>query len=116
MKKDIKFFPITLGPTRKLTERGIHLKKIFEGENFKVIEVYPGGAQDVLGIPRKQKGIERLKAGLEALGIKGLNNKMSHHELDAVTCLYVGKLFLEGEAVTYGTFSESIIMSKGNRC
>ena len=68
-----------------------------------VLEAYPGGAQDVLGIPRKQRGLEKLKAGLENLGLKGLSSQMSDHELDAVTCAYVGKLFLEGEAVIYGS-------------
>ena len=102
LKKGIKFFPVTLGPMRKLTERGISLKKILKAQNFVVIEAYPGGAQDVLGIPRKQKGLDNLKAGLENLGIKRLHSEMSDHELDAVTCAYVGKLFLEGQAVTYG--------------
>ncbi len=53
----IKLFPITLGPMRKLTVRGISLKNILEAQRFTVIEAYPGGAQDVLGIPRKQKGL-----------------------------------------------------------
>jgi len=78
---------------RKLTERGIRLKKILEEENFVALEAYSGGAQDVLGISRKQKGLEKLKAGLENLGLKGLTNWMSDHELDAVTCAYLGKLF-----------------------
>jgi uncharacterized protein len=113
LRRGIRFFPVTLGPMRKLTERGINLRRVLEAENFIAIEVYPGGAQDVLGIPRKQQGLEKLKAGLENLGIKGLNSQMSDHELDAVTCAYVGKLFLEGKAVTYGTPSEGIVMPKG---
>jgi hypothetical protein len=113
LRRGIRFFPVTLGPMRKLTERGINLRRILEVENFITREVYPGGAQDVIGIPRKQKGLEKLKAGLENLGIKGLNSQMSDHELDAVTCAYVGKLFLEGKAVTYGTPSEGIVMPKG---
>ena len=114
LKKGIKFFPVTLGPMRKLTERGIRLKKILEKEGFIALEAYPGGAQDVLGIPRKQKGLEKLKAGLENLGLKGLGNGMSDHELDAITCAYVGKLFSEKEAVIYGG-SYGIIMPKGKR-
>ena len=113
LKRHIKFFPITLGPMRKLTERGIRLKEILEAENLIAREAYPGGAQDVLGIPRKQKGLEKLKAGLDNLGIKRLNNLMSDHELDAVTCAYVGKLFLEGNAVVYGSPEDGIIMPKG---
>jgi predicted nuclease with RNAse H fold len=114
LKRGIKFFPITLGPMRKLTERGIRLKKILKKENFMVLEAYPGGAQDVFGIPRKQKGLERLRAGLEGLGIMGLSSGMSDHELDAVTIAYVGKLFLEEEAVIYGS-PEGIMMPKGEK-
>ncbi len=113
LKRHIKFFPVTLGPMRKLTTRGINLRHILEAENTCTIEVYPGGAQDVLGIPRKQKGLDKLKTGLENLGIKGMHSTMSDHELDAVTCAYVGKLFLEGEAVTYGVPADGIVMPKG---
>ncbi len=115
LKRHIKFFPLTLGPMRKLTERGIHLKKILEAENFVTIEAYPGGAQDVLDIPRKQKGLEKLKAGLDNLGLKQLSNLMSDHELDAVTCAYEGKLFLEGNALVYGSPEDGIIMPKGEK-
>jgi hypothetical protein len=113
LKRGIRFFPVTLGPMRKLTERGIRLRRILEAERFTVMEAYPGGAQDVLGIPRKQKGLDKLKAGLENLGIEGLSSQMSDHELDAVTCAYVGKLFLEGKAVTYGVPNDGIVMPKG---
>jgi len=113
LKRRIKFFPITLGPMRKLTERGIKLKKILEDKGFRVIEVYPGGAQDVLKIPRKQKGLKKLREGLEKLGIKGLNKKMSDHELDAVTCALVGKMFLEGKTETLGDPEDGIVMPKG---
>jgi len=90
LKKGIKFFPVTIGPMRKLTSRGITLRRILESKHFKVIEVYPGGAQDILKIPRKQRGLRRLREGLEKHGIKGLNDKMTDHELDAATCALVG--------------------------
>ncbi len=117
LKRGIRFFPITLGPMRKLTERGILLRKILEHKHFKVIEVYPGGAQDILRIPRKQRGLDKLRAGLKKQGIRGLNDQMTDHELDAVTCALVGKLFLEGKAEIYGTSEKAIIMprqEKGN--
>lgn len=115
LRRGIKFFPITLGPMRKLTTRGINLRRILESKHFRVIEVYPGGAQDILGIPRKQKGLERLRSGLERLGIIGLNSRMSDHELDAVTCALVGRLVLEEKSVTYGTSEQAIIMPKGQK-
>lgn len=112
LKRGIRFFPITLGPMRKLTKRGMNLRVVLEAENFKVVEAYPGGAQDVLGIPRKQKGRDNLLTGLEYLGIKGLNAQMSDHELDAVTIAYVGRLFLEGKAEVYGNSGDGIVMPK----
>jgi predicted nuclease with RNAse H fold len=115
LRRGIKFFPITLGPMRKLTSRGIKLRRTLETGHFRVIEVYPGGAQDILGIPRKQQGLKRLRAGLEKTGVRGLNDRMSDHELDAVTCALVGKLFLEGKGVTYGTSEQAIVMPKGDK-
>jgi predicted nuclease with RNAse H fold len=115
LRRGIKFFPITLGPMRKLTDRGIKLRRTLETKHFRVIEVYPGGAQDVLGIPRKQNGLGRLRAGLAKARVRGLNDRMSDHELDAVTCALVGKLFLEGKGVTYGTSEQAIIMPKGEK-
>jgi predicted nuclease with RNAse H fold len=115
LRKGIKFFPVTLGPMRKLTERGMNLGRILENRGFKVIEVYPGGAQDILGVPRKQRGLEMLRIGLERLGVRGLNDRMSDHELDAVTCALVGKLFLEKKSVTYGTSERGIVMPKGEK-
>jgi len=115
LKIGIKLFPITLGPMRKLTVRGIALKEILEGKKLKVIEVYPGGAQDVLGIPRKQNGLDKLRVGMEKLGLEGLNSQMSDHELDAVTCSYVGKLLLEGEAIRHGAVGQEIVLPKDRR-
>jgi predicted nuclease with RNAse H fold len=115
LRRGIKFFPVTLGPMRKLTSRGISLRRILENKRFRVIEVYPGGAQDVLGISRKQRGLDRLRAGLKKAGVRGLNSRMSDHELDAVTCALVGKLYLEGKSVTYGTSDQAIVMPKGEK-
>ncbi|MGE5533359.1 MAG: DUF429 domain-containing protein [Bacillota bacterium] len=109
----IKIFPITLGPMRKLTSRGIKLREAFTRRGFCVFEAYPGGAQDVLGIPRKQKGIDGLRMGLETLGLEGFRCQLSDHELDAATIAYVGKLFLEGQAVVYGDPVFGILMPKG---
>jgi hypothetical protein len=112
LRRGIKFFPITLGPMRKLTERGISLKKTLENMNYKVIEVYPGGAQDILKIPRKQQGLNELRKGLGRLKIEGLKSTMNDHELDAVTCAFVGKLFLEGKTETLGSLESGIVMPK----
>jgi predicted nuclease with RNAse H fold len=112
LNRGIRFFPVTLGPMRKLTTRGIQLKHRLENAGLRAIEAYPGGAQDVLGIPRKHKGLDLLRHGLEGLGIDGLSSAMSDHELDAVTCAYVGKLFVERQAEIYGDSESGIVMPK----
>ena len=109
LKMGIKFFPITLGPMRMLTKRGIRLKKKFE-KKYKVIEVYPGGAQDILKIPRKQKGLDKLRDGLKKLGISGLNKEMNGDELDAVTAAYVGKLYLDKKYLALGNKEEGLLI------
>lgn len=109
-RRKIPFFPITLGPMRKLTERGIRLRYSLEERGIDVVEVYPGGAQDVLGIPRIKHSLSGLYQGLKHLGIKGLRKGISGHELDAATAAYVGVIFLNGEAEIYGDFSSGAII------
>jgi len=71
LQMKIKFFPISLGPMRKLTERGMRLRAIFEKSGLPVIESFPGAVQDLLGIPRKQKGLGGLRRALLKYGLKG---------------------------------------------
>ena len=110
LKRGIRFFPITLGPMRLLTERGIRLKKALTPRGYSVIEVYPGAAQDIWHTGRKQEGLSKLRKGLEKLGLKGLNNKMNGDELDAVTAALVGQLFLHGKAEVLGNFKRGGIV------
>ncbi len=113
LRRKIRFFPLTLGPMRKLTERGIRLKNAFKERGFEVFEVYPGGAQDIWKIPRKNENLEKLRKSLESIGLKGDFEKMGHDELDAVTAALVGLLYLIGEYDEYGDRGEgTIIMPK----
>lgn len=111
LKMRIKFFPITLGPMRKLTKRGIKLRKFFEKLGFKVIESYPGSIQDILGLPRKQKGIEKLRKALIEYGFTGDVSKkdITDDELDAITSALVGKMYLENNYMAIGD-PEEILM------
>jgi predicted nuclease with RNAse H fold len=110
LRRGIRFFPITLGPMRLLTKRGIHLKRVLARRGYAVIEVYPGAAQDIWHTGRKQDGLSRLRHGLRKLGVKGLNKKMSGDELDAVTAALVGQLFLRGKAEVLGNFKQGAIV------
>ncbi|MEM0054136.1 MAG: DUF429 domain-containing protein [Nitrososphaeria archaeon] len=113
LRRRIRFFPLTLGPMRKLTERGIKLKEVLKEKGYEVIEVYPGGAQDIWGVPRKNKNLEGLRKNLGNMGLNGNFEQMCHDELDAVTAALVGFLYLLGEYDEYGDRSEgTIIMPK----
>jgi predicted nuclease with RNAse H fold len=51
-----------------LTLRGIALRAILEGQGLCVVETFPGAVQDILGLPRKQRGVAGLARGLRRLG------------------------------------------------
>ena len=115
LRRGIRFFPITLGPMRLLTRRGIRLKRALKARGYAVIEVYPGAAQDIWHTGRKQDGLTKLRKGLEKLGVKGLNKKMNGDELDAVTAALVGQLFLRGKAEVLGNFKRGAIVIPYNK-
>lgn len=94
---------------KALTYRGIALADDLRSSGWNVIESYPGAAQDVLGIPRKNKGLDVLRNGLAEYGVKG-NLDISHDELDAVTAAIVGLLYLRGDYESLGCL---IIPKKG---
>jgi predicted nuclease with RNAse H fold len=110
LRRGIRFFPITLGPMRLLTKRGIQLKGALTARGYTVIEVYPGAAQDIWHTGRKQDGLPKLRKGLEKLGVKGLHQKMNGDELDAVTAALVGQFFLRGKAEVLGNFRQGAIV------
>ena len=114
-RRKIPFFPITLGPMRMLTRRGMRLKKRLEREGLAVIEIYPGAAQDVWGLPRQQHDRGALRRGLARLGVRGLAASASGHELDAATGTLVGRLHLMGRAEPYGDDGHIIVMPKRRR-
>jgi len=110
LRMGIKFFPLTLGPMRQLTRRGMRLRADLEKKGMTVIETYPGAAQDILRIPRKGKGLDGLREGLQIAGVKGLDHGMSGDELDAVTCALVGIMYLRGEYRVLGDPDEILMI------
>lgn len=113
----IRFFPLTLGPMRMLTERGMRLASTVRARGYRVEEGYPGGSQDLLGIARKQAGAEALQKALRRLGLRGdlTRRSLTHDELDAATLAWVARRFLEGKAHTIGDPSEGVMVLPGRR-
>ncbi len=97
-------FPTLLPSMVRLTERGISLHRQLSEAGHRVIEVYPGMAQDILGVPRKGKSVDLLRRGLKRTGIRGIprSRPVSHDELDAITCALVGQLHLDSQTETMG--------------
>ncbi len=101
-RRGIRFFPVTLGPMRMLTERGLALRAKIEKMGYRAVECYPGGAQDVWGLPRQHRDLQGLRRGLKELGVRGLTAAMTGDELDAVTAALVGRWFLLGKGEVLG--------------
>ncbi len=108
----IRFFPITLGPMRMLTARGLALRTSLTAEGFPVFEGYPGATQDLLGWPRKSAGADRLQRAMRRFGFRGdvATRRLTHDELDAVGCAWTGQLYLEGRAMEIGDPTEGTML------
>lgn len=91
VRRGIRFFPITLGPMRMLTERGLALKRRLSTMGYRAVECYPGAAQDVWGLPRQHRDRQGLLSGLRKLGVRGLRKTATSDELDAATAALVGR-------------------------
>ena len=100
-RRGIGVYWCLLPSMKALTMRGISLANRLRALNFPVIESYPGAAQDILGMPRKSKGVKELAGALDRYGIIG-NLDVSHDELDAITAAIVGFLYLSGNYEALG--------------
>lgn len=100
-RRGIGVYWCLLPSMKSLTMRGIRLAKRLRYKGLNVIESYPGAAQDILGIPRKNKGVTALAEALARYGVAG-NLDVSHDELDAITAAIVGHLYLRGEYEALG--------------
>jgi len=107
----IGVYPCLLPSMVRLTQRGIALKRVFEGEGLPVIEGFPGSAQDALGIPRKKTDLAGLRRGLREHGLNLPDRPVKHDELDALTAALVGQFWLRGEYHAFGNEEEGVIVT-----
>jgi uncharacterized protein YprB with RNaseH-like and TPR domain/predicted nuclease with RNAse H fold len=108
----ISVFWCLLPSMKMLTLRGIRLAGELRKAGCKVIESYPGAAQDILGIPRKKASLAELKWGLSWAGIRGdfLNADITHDEVDAITSALVGLFYLADDYIALGTAAEDYLI------
>lgn len=97
-RRGISSYPCLIPSMQKLTQRGMLLAQQFRNLGIPVIESYPGAAQDIMSIPRKQAGLDYLVEGLKEFGLTGefIHTPVSHDELDAITSAVVGHFFWAG--------------------
>ncbi len=108
-RRGVNVYPSLIPSMQKLTARGISLAEKFRKLGIPVIESYPGAAQDIMRIPRKGRGVEWLRIGLQDFGISGTfdDDKVTHDELDAITSALVGVFHLAGRSEALGTEHEA---------
>ncbi|HEY6283094.1 MAG TPA: DUF429 domain-containing protein [Nitrososphaerales archaeon] len=112
LRMHIRFFPISLGPMRMLTTRGMRLRAALERRGLEVIESFPGAIQDLLQMPRKQAGLPLLARALIRYGISldKPEAELNGDELDAVTSALVGLLYKKGKYRAIGDPTEGLMI------
>ncbi len=111
LRMKIKFFPISLGPMRMLTARGMRLRSVFEKRNLEVIESFPGAIQDILGMPRKQAGVDKLEAALRRYGVRWkAESPLTGDELDGITSALVGLMYAKNNYRAIGDPKEGLMI------
>ncbi|HEV2226657.1 MAG TPA: DUF429 domain-containing protein [Nitrososphaerales archaeon] len=112
LRMHIRFFPISLGPMRMLTTRGMRLRSTLESYGLEVIESFPGAIQDLLHMPRKQAGLPLLAKALTEYGVAlgRPEAELNGDELDAVTSALVGLLYKKGDYRAIGDPTEGLMI------
>ena len=107
-RRGVSSYPCLIPSMQKLTLRGMRLANTLRHLGIATIESYPGAAQDILKIPRKQAGLPYLVEGLKLFGLQGpfLTTMVSHDELDAITAALVDHFFWIGMFEELGTEDE----------
>ena len=110
--RGIHVYPCLIPSMQMLTRRGIDLSRNIRSMGIPVIESYPGAAQDIMNIPRKRAGLDRLKEGLRLFGIVGefISTAVTHDEVDAVTSAVVGLFFWKGRYEALGNEIEDFLI------
>lgn len=108
----IRFFPLTLGPMRTLTARGIALRRKLVARGFATWEGFPGATQDLMGWPRKGRGVARLQRAVRRFGLSGDvdDRPLTHDELDAIACAWAGWELVHGRAWVLGDPDEGVMV------
>lgn len=111
-KRGIGIYWCLIQSMQALTRRGMEIASELQSAGIKVIESYPGAAQDIMRIPRKRASQDQLMAGLRSFGVRGIRAKelITHDELDAITSALVGVFYLGDMYEGLGSDSEGYLV------
>ncbi|MFN3976605.1 MAG: DUF429 domain-containing protein [Aquificaceae bacterium] len=106
-----RFFPISLGPMRMLTERGMRLANILRSKGLEVLETFPGAMYDLFGINRKDK--YAILGFYKSLPFDMEDKPYSQDELDAIACWLAGLCYLMDKALVFSGKDGKIVVASG---
>ncbi len=111
-RRGINVYPSLIPSMQKLTRRGMTLAEKLRSKGVSVVESYPGVAQEIMSIPRKQAGLDYLVQGLQEFGLSGefVDTPVSHDELDSITSAVVGLFLGTGMYEGLGTPQEEYLV------
>lgn len=104
----VKFFPVTLGPMRMLTERGMRIAFKLRALGVSVFETLPGSVYDRFKIRRKNK--DGIKGLYKEIFAGFVERRYTQDELDAIASLIIGMAFLKGVAIELNGVEGSIVI------
>jgi len=107
----VPILPPTMGPMRLLTERGSRIASALREKGLRVIEVYPRGAQRMMGLIGRGRRPDKKVADLVAsrLGLR-VERSLTVDEVDAMTCALIAYLHDIGLTVELGNPEEGTIV------
>jgi len=89
----------------------MRLRSVFEKENLEVIESFPGAIQDILGMPRKQAGVDKLERALRRYGVSWTKRTpLTGDELDGITSALVGLMYVNKNYRAIGDPREGLMI------
>jgi predicted nuclease with RNAse H fold len=107
-KKGYPVFPPLFRTMEKLTLRAMKIKKEIEKEGINTLEVHPASTRKALEIPSKDWN--KIQTVFLQIGLKdNLEHTLSRHEIDAITAVLTGYLYLEGKTELIGNKQEGYI-------
>jgi len=110
IQQGYKVFPPKLSAMKKLTFRAETLNKLIAEKGYKTIEVHPTSTRKALGMPAKDYG--KIQEIFKQMRLGGTlkTQKLTAHELDAVTAALTAHLHIKHETEAVGDAIEGYII------